>query len=85
MSQKLNRVLREALIMLLLLGGGFLLVFIDCLKSRYPVINAGVANLRYFPTTMGGIGIIIFLLYPLYLLIRLIMWGINKVQKERGV
>lgn len=71
-------ILREILIMLALLGGSFLLVIIDCFRSRYAVINAGVASLRYFPTILGEIGIIIFLLCPLYLLIRFIIFGVRR-------
>ena len=68
--------------MLALLGGGSLLVIIDCLRSRYPVINMGTASMRYFPTIVGEIGIIIFLIYPLYLIIRLIVWGTKKGLKK---
>lgn len=77
--------LRESLIMLALLGGGFLLLIIDALRSRYPVINAGVANLRYFPTTLGEIGVIIFFLYPFYLIIRLVIWVIRKKDLKKLV
>jgi len=45
MNPRLKRaILREGLIMLMLLGGGSLLVIMDCLKSRYPVIKTGNAG-----------------------------------------
>lgn len=68
--------------MLALLGGGSLLVIIDCFRSRYPVINTGTASLCYFPTILGEIGIITFFLYPLYLLTRFIIWGVRKGLKR---
>jgi hypothetical protein len=83
MTLKLKKVLfKESLIMLALLGGGSLIVIIDCLRFRYPVINTGSASLHYFPTILGEIGIIIFFLCPLYLLIRFIIWGIRKGLKR---
>jgi len=78
-------ILRELAIMLVLLGGGFLLVAVDALRSRYTVINAGVASSRYFPTVLGEIGIIIFSLYPLYILIRLIIWVTKKGLNRRAL
>ena len=76
--------LREGIILLTLLGGGFLLVILDCFRSRHPVINTsvGTASCYYFPTILGEIGIIIVLLYPLYLIIRLIIYTAKKGLKK---
>ncbi|MDD5195720.1 MAG: hypothetical protein PHQ96_08635 [Candidatus Omnitrophica bacterium] len=82
-SIKKRFVVRESLIMLMLLGSGSLLIYVDCLKSRYTTVNLGVATKYYSPTILGAIGFVILCLYPFYLLMRLIIWGIKKGFKNR--
>ena len=81
-SIKKRIIVRESLIILMLLGSGSLLVYVDCLKSRYTSVNLGVATRYYVPTLLGEIGIVIVCLYPLYLLFRLIIWGVRKGLKK---
>lgn len=76
--------IKELLIMLVFLGGGALLVYIDCLKQRTTVINMGVATRLYTPTILSSIGLALFLLYLLYLLIRLLIWVFVNARKEPG-
>lgn len=73
--------MREGFIILVLAGGGSLLVFLDILKPAHTVVNMGVANRYYAPTALGVTGILLFILYVSYLLIRLLIWGVVKARK----
>ena len=77
----MKAILREVCIILIFVGGGLLLLFIDCYKSGYTVINMGVANRLYVPTILGWAGILLFLLYLLHLAVRVLMWGAAKIRK----
>jgi hypothetical protein len=80
----MKAILREVCIILILAGGGLLLLFIDCRQSGYTTIDMGVANRLYTPTILGAIGILLLLLYTLYLMIRLLIWGVTKARNRRG-
>ncbi|MDD5438900.1 MAG: hypothetical protein PHS37_01785 [Candidatus Omnitrophica bacterium] len=81
MANNRNRILAEAVIAVFFLGGGLSLMFIDCLKHGFTVINMGVSSRSYLPTTLSGIGIALLLFYAVYLVARFVIKRFARYEK----